>query len=139
VKQNLVNVEKALVLKIAKKAERAVASLGLRFDRSVIRLADDLHSFAGKAVPAGTTVLVSLAAPIRSRAKTASALKTKIESLLERKHRRRDRTATINGNPVRIRLLKPMSPKAPRMLVFVHNRSSSSQALLNLIEEYLLS
>jgi hypothetical protein len=99
-------IEKAIIAEIAKANKIKIATLGLRFDRVVNRLIDDLHDFGEKTLPTGTTVLVAITAPIRVPAQTAAELRSRIESLAVGASRPRDKNVTINGNNVRIRILR---------------------------------
>jgi hypothetical protein len=134
----MLTVEKQFVAEAVKANDLTMAELGLRFDRVVIGLMDELHEFANTAVPIGTTVLVCVTAPIRMPAKTAAMLRDRIEVPLPGRSSPGDRPITINGNRVRIRILKHSSPQAPRLLGFVHNRSSNAPRLLDLIEKQIV-
>jgi hypothetical protein len=56
----------------------------LRFDRVVTRLIQGLHASLGETLPGGTTVVLTVTAPIRLPSKTAAALEEKIRALLGR-------------------------------------------------------
>jgi len=103
----------------------------LRFDKVATRLLERLRANLDEAVPDGMTVLVTITAPIRVPSKTAAALEDKIESLLRRGSPGRDERLAIHGNRVRIRLLPHASPRAPRLVGFVHNSDSDPLLLLN--------
>jgi hypothetical protein len=109
----------------------------LRFDKVATRLIDRLQSTLGETVPDGTTVLLTVTAPIRVPAKTAASLEDKVQTLLERGSSARDEKDTIHGNRVRIRLLKSESKRAPKMIGFVHNADSDPLLLLNMTGEWL--
>src|SRR5687768_3809799 len=102
-------VEKQIASKIAKAKNLSVSELGLRFDRVVIRLIEDLRTFSDTTVPKGLIVLVTVTAPIRQPAKTTAVLKNRIEILLRRGSRGQDYKTTIYENRVRVRLLKTSS------------------------------
>jgi hypothetical protein len=134
----MLRTENQFIAKAVKANGLTTAELGLRFDRVVIRLIDELHEFARRTVPTGTTVLVTVTAPIRMPAKTAAMLGDRIEALLAGASSLRDRNFTINGNRARIRILNHSSTRTPRLLGFVHNRSSNASRLLNLVEKQIV-
>jgi|KBSSwiStaDraftv2_1062776.scaffolds.fasta_scaffold298078_1 hypothetical protein len=94
---------------------------GLRFDKVATRVIEHLQAAVGEIVPDRTTVLIAITAPIRLPAKTTMTLEAKIGTLFDRRSPRRDYLAMINGNRVRIRLLKDQPVRAPKLLGFVHN------------------
>jgi hypothetical protein len=109
----------------------------LRFDKVATKLIERLQATLGKTVPDGTTVLLTITAPIRLPSKTAASLEDKIETLLGRGSPGRDEQDTIHGNRVQIRLLRDESERAPKMIGFVHNSDSDPLLLLNLTRELL--
>jgi hypothetical protein len=109
----------------------------LRFDKVATGLIERLRAALGEIVPDGTTVLLTVTAPIRLPSKTAAALEDKIRTLLVRKSPGRDEKGTIHGNRVQIRLLKDESEQAPKMIGFVHNSDSDPLLLLNMTRELL--
>jgi hypothetical protein len=109
--------------------------LGLRFDRVVVRILTDLRRFADGATPAGLTVLLTLTAPIRTPAKTAGALEQEIGALLVDGAVGADRSATLYGNGVRLRLIRSASRR--KLIGFVHNPDSDATHLLDLAEHWL--
>jgi hypothetical protein len=134
----MINIENRFAAEIAKAKKPSLTELGLRFDRSVMRLIDDLRAHAEQRVPNGITVLLTVTAPIRLRAKTAGSLKEKLEDLLESEFPRRDRRFVIHRNHVRIRLIKRSSKQLPKLVGLVHNPDIDPRLLLNLVEEWLL-
>jgi hypothetical protein len=110
---------------------------GLRFDKVATRLIERLQATLGETVPEGTTVLLTITAPIRLPSKTAGSLEDKIQTLLGRGSPGRDEKDTIHGNRVRIRLLRDESERAPKMMGFVHNSDSDPLLLLNMTRELL--
>jgi hypothetical protein len=109
----------------------------LRFDKVATGLLKRLHAALGETVPDGTTVLLTITAPIRLPAKTAASLQDKIQTLLGRGSTGRDEKDTVHGNRVQIRLLKDESERAPKMIGFVHNPESDPLLLLNMTRELL--
>src|SRR5579862_2608683 len=112
----------------------------LRFDKVATRLLERLQATLGGTVPSGTTVLVTVTAPIRLPAKTAAALEDKIRTLLERGspgRDERDESDTVHGNHVRTRLLRGGSERAPSMIGFVHHPESDPLRLLDMTRDLL--
>lgn len=127
---------KTQVARIAAATGQTVASLGLRFDKSVMRLTDDLQSWAETEVPSGVIVFVTVSAPILLRAKTAELLKQKILSLVKGRSYGRDRVFKVCGNSVRFRVRRIKSKHAPKLVVLVHNPEPGAESLLNIFEEH---
>lgn len=109
----------------------------LRFDKVATRVVDRLHASLKPRVPAGTTVAVTLTAPIRLASKTTEALDDQITAMLARPSRAADVVATIHANRVRIRLIAAASPRAPKLIGFVHNPDTSAVLFLDAAEELL--
>lgn len=109
----------------------------LRFDKVVMRLMEDLRAAAGEIVPDGTTVLVTVTAPIRLPAKTAVAVEDKIRTLLARGSGGRDAKETIHGNAVRIRVWRNERGRAPKLIGFVHNPHTDPVVFFNMTTELL--
>jgi hypothetical protein len=109
----------------------------LRFDKVATRLIEYLQATLGETVPDGTTVLLTITAPIRLPSRTAAALEDRIHTLLGRGSRGRDEKDTIHGNRIQIRLLRDGSERAPRMIVFVHNSDTDPLLLLEMTRESL--
>ena len=108
---------------------------GLRFDKVATRVIGHLRAALVKIVPDGMTVLVTITAPIRLPAKTAVALEAKTDTLLRRKWAGRDYRGTINGNRVRIRLLRDQPARAPKLIGFVHNPDMDPRLLFEMVEK----
>ena len=109
----------------------------LRFDKVATRLIDRLRTTLGDIVPDGTTMVLTVTAPIRVAAETAAALEDRIHLLLRRRSPGRDEKTTIHGNRIRIRLLRNRSESAPKFIGFVHNADSDPLLLLNMTDELL--
>jgi hypothetical protein len=117
--------------------EAVAARYRLRVDKVAIRLIERLQATLGNAVPEGLIVLVTVTAPIRLPAKTASSLEERIQTLLARGSPRRDVQETIHGNGVRIRFWRGKPALAPRLMGFVHNPDSDARRLLDVACESL--
>jgi hypothetical protein len=104
----------------------------LRFDKVATRLIGRLRATLGGIAPEGTTVLLTITAPIRLPSKTAASLEHRIRTRLGRRTAGREDTATIHGNRVRIRMVRDESGRAPTMIGFVHHADSDPRPLLNM-------
>jgi hypothetical protein len=113
----------------------ADATIRLRFDKVATRLIERLQAAVAGPVPQGTTVLVTITAPIRLAAKTAAALEERIRTLLARGLSDRDRMETLYGNRVRIRLWRHDAARRPKLIGFVHNPDVDAVLLLNIVRE----
>ena len=129
--------ERQVAEQIARSGGVTVAKLGLRFDRVVIRLLRGLARFAEGATPAGTTVLVTVTAPIRSPSKTAAALEREIAALVSGGGGGVDRRATLCGNEVQLRLIEHSSRAAHKLIGLVHNPDVPAARLLDLAAAWL--
>lgn len=114
-----------------------VARPHLRFDKVVLCLMERLQNAFAKTVPNGTTVLLTVTAPIRLASKTTVALEDKVQTLLQRDSPLPDAKETIHGNRIHIRILRGLSASAPKMIGFVHNLDSDPLLLLNMSQELL--
>jgi hypothetical protein len=109
----------------------------LRFDKVATRVVERLQATLREAVPRGTTVLVTITAPIHMPAQMAASLERRVRTLLERRTPGRDVKATINGNRVQIRVLRHESERAPALIGFVHNPESNPRLVLEMAREWL--
>jgi hypothetical protein len=109
----------------------------LRFDKVATRLIERLRTTLGDVVPDGTTVGLTVTAPIRVAAQTAAAVEARIHTLLARRSPGRDVKATINGNRIQIRVLRTRSEGVPKLIGFVHNADTDPLLLLNMTRELL--
>ena len=111
-------------------AEQAGNRLGLRFDKSVVRLVTSLKASLAETLPEGEALILSVTAPIRLRAKTTAAL----QDLMRQGAELPD---TINGNQVRLRRLANLPANSPKMLGFVHNPTTDAGTIFALAEDWL--
>jgi hypothetical protein len=109
----------------------------LRFDRVALRLVDDLRTALGGSVPDGQTVLVTITAPIRLPARTATAIEEKIGKLVATRAAPARLTATIHGNGVQVHLLKGGTGRTARLIGFVHNPDSDPGILIDVARAQL--
>jgi hypothetical protein len=118
-------------------AQANTAKPHLRFDKVATRLIACLQATLGGTVPNGTTVLLTITAPICLPSKTAALLEEKIQTILARRSPFRDEKDTIHGNRVHIRLFRDESERPPKLIGFVHNSGSDPLPLLNMTSEWL--
>jgi hypothetical protein len=108
----------------------------LRFDKVATRLLERLYAALDASVPAGTTVVVTVGAPIRLPSETAASLEAWIGTVLARESGRDQRT-TIAGNSIRVRVLRCVPARAPRAIAFVHSADADPLQLLDAAQEVL--
>ena len=86
--------DRGIAEEIARAGGTSVSKLGLRFDRVVVRILDDLSRFTERAAPANRCVLVTISAPIRLPARTERVLEQEIDALLAGPWRARTKPRT---------------------------------------------
>ena len=109
----------------------------LRFDRVVVELFDRLRSGLDDAVPTGTTVVVTVTAPVRRSGKTAVEILEHARKLLAARSAGAELAIEVHGNQIRIQILRSGSPSAPKTVGFVHNRDSDPSPLFGLTQALL--
>jgi hypothetical protein len=115
-------------------AERiADAKIHLRFDKSVLRLLNGLKTALANAVPKGQSIVFTVTAPIKRRAKTAALLEALVRDGLPND----DVRDTIEDNHVRVRRVTDVPPEMPKVLVFVHNSEPDADLILEFAESQL--
>ena len=114
----------------------AAAKIGLRSDKSVLRLVNGLKVALAEAAPEGQTIVFTVTAPIRRRAKTAAALESLVLAGLAIGKVVRD---TIHDNQVRLRRLTRVLPCMPKVIGFVHNCETDAELILALARSRLLA
>jgi hypothetical protein len=112
-----------------------VPALQLRFDKVATRLIERLQSALSETVPADTTVLLTITAPIRLPSKTAESLEENVRSLIARGSPTRGVSVSLHGNRVRIQSLK--SAGAPRVIAFVHNVDADPLEIVRMTRDML--
>ena len=116
--------------------EENVSRIHLRFDRVALRFVDDVQSSLNAIVPDGNTLMFTITAPIRLAAKTAIILAEKVRGAVAHQSARVDLKETINGNEVRVRLLKGVL-NGRRLIGFVHNPDSDPEILFEATQSLL--
>lgn len=109
----------------------------LRFDRVARRLVTRLQDALRDSVPDGTTVILTITAPIRLPSKTAETLEDNIRACLARQSTQVQCKDTIHGNQIRIRLVKSSSRQISKVIGLVHNPDSDPDMLLHMTQSLL--
>ena len=117
-------------------ARISAAKIRLRFDKSALRLLDGLKASLAEIVPEGQTIVFTVTAPIRRRAKTAAALESLVLAGLPSGKAVSD---TIHDNQVRLRRLTRVLPHMPKVIGFVHNCETDAELILALARSRLLA
>lgn len=113
------------------------AQFGLRFDRVVKRVLGEMTRFVEQQAPPGVVVIVTLAAPIRSPARTVADLKLALLALLGAHPPQRDWRSDVNGNAVRVRITQGAADQAAKCIGFVHKSASAPDRLLDAAETWV--
>ena len=114
-----------------------VGKLRLRFDRVALRLVDHLRTAVSGSVPDGETVLVTITAPIRLPARTATAVEAKIRRSVATRAAPARHTGTIHGNEIQLHLLKGGTDRTAKLIGFVHNPDSAPNILIDVARSLL--
>jgi hypothetical protein len=130
-------VDKAIANRVARANGLTLATLGLRFDRVVVRLLADLRASLSKDIPDGTTVLLTMTAPIKVPGKTAEDLARRIRHWLRAEGAPREKRMTIFGNKVSVRLVKVALRQKERLVGLVHNPERDARRLLKMTADCL--
>jgi hypothetical protein len=114
--------------------ERIVAAqIRLRFDKAVLRLVSGLKAALAEVIPEGQTLIFTVTAPIRRRAKMAAALEALVRAGLPNG----DVRSTVEENDVRLRQVIDVPAHMPKVLGFVHTLESDAGLILALTESQL--
>ncbi|MBV9725086.1 MAG: hypothetical protein JO299_07915 [Gammaproteobacteria bacterium] len=103
----------------------------LRLDRVALRLVESLRVALAGVVPEGRTVALTITAPIRQAAKTATAIEGQIRLRLRRRSLGRS-AHSIHENSVQIWVLKGGTALTSKLVGFVHNPDVDPAALIEL-------
>ena len=109
----------------------------LRFDKVVLRVFRDLRTALNEEVPGGVTVVITLTAPIRLASKTTAAIETNVREMLAKRGATSSRARTIEGNEVRIEVVRGAKTSTSPLVGFVHNRDSDPTILFRLTRALL--
>lgn len=131
-------IDKEIAEQIAGENGLTVAKLGLRFDKVVVRLLSNTRNAVSDHIPAGTTVLITLAAPVKLPAKTELELCRQIREYLLAEVRHQDNKSVFYGNTVCVRLIDVPGKQPVRLLGFVHNPGTDPVQLLNMANRWLV-
>ncbi len=109
----------------------------LRFDRVALRLVRQLRAGLSEIMPDGQAAVVTVTAPIRLPARTAAALESRIRDGLDHPSGSVEKTGEVCGNQVRMRLVRGLSRRMPKLIGFVHNPDPGPEPLFALTESLL--
>ncbi|MGD0141927.1 MAG: hypothetical protein ABSC92_02085 [Rhizomicrobium sp.] len=109
----------------------------LRFDKVVTRVTTRLQAALRDSIPDGTTVIVTIAAPILNPSKTAEAIEDKIRMCLARRSAEKQYKEVVHGNRIRIGLVKSRSGQVSKVIGLVHNPDSNPDTLLQMTQSLL--
>ena len=109
----------------------------LRFDRVALGLVDRLRTALSGSVPDGTTVAVTVTAPIRLPARTVAATEEKIRKLLATRAAPTRLAGTVQGNKIQVHLLKGGGGLTAKLIGFVHNPDSDPSILIDVARSLL--
>jgi hypothetical protein len=109
----------------------------LRFDKVATTLIQRLKANLNRTVPEGSTILLTLTAPIRLPSRTAASIEEKITNLLKVSVPTSVATDLVHGNHIHIHLSTNQPPPSPKLIAFVHNADSHPLPLLNIAHELL--
>jgi hypothetical protein len=109
----------------------------LRFDRVALGLVRRLQTALRESVPDGTTIILTITAPIQMPSQTAAVLENKIRVCLARRSVQVEARDTIHGNLTRVRLVKGTSTRTSKVIGFVHNRDSYPDVMLDMTQSLL--
>ena len=117
-------------------AERyGAGAFRLRFDKVALRFGVTLQDALRDVVPAGSTVLVTIAAPLRQSSKTANELIDTIRPLCARRTKADFRTK-LYENAIAVRVARGSAGKND-VIVLVHNPHPNAAALLDTAQSLL--
>lgn len=119
----------------ARLKERSGDAFRLRFDKVALRFGSQLHEALRDAVPDGTTVLVTITAPLRQASKTAAELSEHIRPLCARASKN-DVRETLYGNAVAVRIVRGRAG-GDKVIALVHNPHTNADGLLDAAESLL--
>jgi hypothetical protein len=107
----------------------------LRFDKVVIRLIRGLRGTLSESVPAGSAVVLAMAAPIRLAARTTAVLEDRIRLCLA--EGADEFVETIHGNEVHARVVSGASRSAQKVTAFVHSPGTDPRQLIEMSQSIL--
>ena len=115
-------------------AERfGAGTFRLRFDKVALRFGTQLQDALREVVPGGSTVLVTITAPLRQASKTANEL---VDTLCVVGATKTDLHATLYDNSIVVRVASGSAGKN-NVIVLVHNPHPNAAALLDVAQSLL--
>ncbi|HWE46744.1 MAG TPA: hypothetical protein VG407_12025 [Caulobacteraceae bacterium] len=123
-----------MTLKALGAATTDAPRLHLRFDRVVVELTGRLKAALEDVVPDGRSLIVTCTAPIRQSGKTAVETVEIARALIARSHGAAETGAEVQGNAVRLRLVKTGASGAAKIIAFVHNCETPAELVLDMTQ-----
>lgn len=130
--------DRKLAEEIVASGDSTVKELGLRFDKVVVSLFGELRTFAGKAVPDGKVLVLTMTAPILQPGKTCRQIEEMLEQL--RPSAFSGKKMTIQGNKVQMKMLnvpEGRSRRVPKFIGFVHNPTTNPRRLFEMATDWV--
>ena len=124
--------------RITSRIEENLCKVHLRFDRVALRFVDDVQLALHEVVPDGHVLIFTITAPLRLASKTATTLTERVRRVLPRQPAKLDLNEMINGNQIRVRLVKGASNGA-KVIGFVHNPDCDQEILFDATQSLLRS
>ena len=131
-------IDKHIAEKIATDNASTIAKLGLRFDKTVVRLLSNLRNAVNKHIPQGTSVLLTISAPIKLPSKTESELCQQIIDSLNSEVRHKSQEFVIFQNKISIKVIDIPINQVETFVGFVHNPDRDPKHLLDLATTWLV-
>ncbi len=116
--------------------QRNLSKPRLRFDKVAQRVILSLQTALSAVVPDGEAVIVTMTAPIRLPSQTVATLEVLIRNWLAQETTQ-DIEGVVHGNRIRVRRVKGVSARMPRVIGFVHNPDSDTELLLHVTQSML--
>jgi hypothetical protein len=135
----LSNTEKQIAEAIVRANGLSLTTLGLRFDKVVVRLLGSLKASLEGEIPTGKAIVVTITAPIKLPAKTADALKEKIVEALASGIPHEELNIAVFHNTVCLKTLNVPAHHHTKFVGLVHNRDIGPSLLLDLASKWLLA
>jgi hypothetical protein len=108
-----------------------MGKLGLRFDKVVVRLLSGIRESITKDIPGKTSVLFTIAAPIKLPSKTELEVRKHIDEYLNHEEKYGEQELIVFQNKVLIRKVKVPITQPIKFAGFVHNQNSKPKQLLD--------
>ncbi len=133
----MATIDRHIADSIAKDCGLSIATLGLRFDKVVVRLVENLRIYFGQNISHGKAVVVTVSAPIRLPKKTEIELRGYIADSLECGSVPSETKVTIHLNAIHLRIIEIPTSQTVKFVGLIHNPTSDTTVLLDLVAKWL--